>query len=356
MSTKTKDQWVPVHSSTGERLMPCHPSRARELLEKGKAKKRWKHGLFYIKLTERATGDIQKVGMGGDPGSKWEAISIVTAKRTIANYQSDARTDVKDSVKGRSEARRARRFRNTPYREDKKNRSSLKRERLPNSTRARYEHKLRQYNILHFLYPISHVAIEEISAGSRAGKTQWNQSFNPLQVGKRWFAKQLEKLFPGKVKFFKGYDTSEARRSTSLPKTKVKSSKTFDAHCVDAYILARLGMGLPVVKPTTESMHYLEVIKGSRRSLHAMNPTKGGIRKRTGGTQSLGFTKGSVVQYKDGIYHVGGWQMSNTKVSTPRLTLKDRFSDKRIFRSVEPNEVKFLARNSWRVRMIKACN
>jgi hypothetical protein len=44
--------------------MPCHPARARELVRKGKAVRRFNRGMFYIQLTEREDGDIQPIALG----------------------------------------------------------------------------------------------------------------------------------------------------------------------------------------------------------------------------------------------------------------------------------------------------
>ena len=43
----SKQRWVPVVSSTGLPLMPCRPVRARKLVQRGRAVKRWKNRLFY---------------------------------------------------------------------------------------------------------------------------------------------------------------------------------------------------------------------------------------------------------------------------------------------------------------------
>ena len=64
--------YVPVVSKTGRPLMPCHPARARELVRKGKAVRRFNRGLFYIQLTGREDGDKQPIAVGIDPGSKKE--------------------------------------------------------------------------------------------------------------------------------------------------------------------------------------------------------------------------------------------------------------------------------------------
>jgi hypothetical protein len=61
---------VPVVSATGTPLMPCKPARARELVRGGKAIKRFKQGIFYIKLVQRNSGSVQKVTCGIDEPEK----------------------------------------------------------------------------------------------------------------------------------------------------------------------------------------------------------------------------------------------------------------------------------------------
>ncbi len=92
-------QYVPVVSSTGKALMPCHPARARELVAKGRAVRRFDRGLFYIRLLDRADGDVQRIAVGIDPGSKREAFTVKSQKRTFLNIQSEAVEWVKEAEK-----------------------------------------------------------------------------------------------------------------------------------------------------------------------------------------------------------------------------------------------------------------
>ena len=108
--------YVPVVSSTGKPLMPCHPARARELVRAGKAKRRFNKGLFYILLTERSDGYTQPVALGIDPGSKWEGFTVKSEAHTFENLNADAVTWVKDKIETRRNMRRTRRNRKTPYR------------------------------------------------------------------------------------------------------------------------------------------------------------------------------------------------------------------------------------------------
>lgn len=75
--------FVPVVSSTGKPLMPCHPARARELVRRGKAVRRFNRGLFYIKLIDREDGGIQPIAVGIDPGGKKEGLTVKSDAHTL---------------------------------------------------------------------------------------------------------------------------------------------------------------------------------------------------------------------------------------------------------------------------------
>src|SRR5260221_7706183 len=90
-------QYVPVLSATGQPLMPCHPARARELVRSGRAIRRFDRGLYYLPLTERADGELQRIAVGIDPRSKKEAITVKSNKRIRLNIHADAVTWGKDA-------------------------------------------------------------------------------------------------------------------------------------------------------------------------------------------------------------------------------------------------------------------
>lgn len=123
--TVTPQRWVPVVSSTGKPLMPCSPARARKLLKAKKAVKKFYHGFFYIQLTQRADGNVQTVAVGIDPGSKREGFTVMSSKRTFINIQLHARDGkaIQKALEARRSARRARRYRKTPYRKCRPNRA-----------------------------------------------------------------------------------------------------------------------------------------------------------------------------------------------------------------------------------------
>jgi hypothetical protein len=321
--------YVPVVGKTGIPLMPCHPKRARKLMESNKARPRWSLGsIFYIQLTERETGETDPyVVLGIDPGSKFEGYSIRSTKRTLINIQSAAPTHVKDRVASRRELRRGRRFRNTPCRKNRSHRGNLSNEgRIPPSTRARCLAKINMTRWLMTLYPITHIVIEDIAARTRKNtdneSRSWNKNFSPIQIGKTYLYSELQKLVTNKIVTPPGTMTYQIRIALrTVTKTTDKSIKTFEAHCLDAWVLA--GLGLPhdaIEEPDNMSMYLLSPILLHRRQLHVMQPAKGGIRKRQGGTDSMGLTRGSLVYHPKYRYtYVGG---SSTIISEyPSRTL-----------------------------------
>src|SRR5579859_4212076 len=140
-------RYVPVISSTRKPLMPTTNQRANALLRRGRAIKGFDRGLFYIQLLDREDGELQRVVVGIDPGSKKEALTVKSHKRTFLNIQADAVTWVKDAEETSTTMRRSRRGRKTPYRACRPNRH---RGRIPltASTKARWQLKLRLCNWL----------------------------------------------------------------------------------------------------------------------------------------------------------------------------------------------------------------
>src|SRR5258708_15893734 len=100
--------------------------------------------------------------------------------------------------------RRPRRNRKTPCRQPRQNRKQSKR-KLPPSTRARWQWKLRLARFLCQIFPVSVFVVEDVAAVSKKGKRRWNKSFSPLEVGKHWFYEEISKLAP--LQIIQGYET-----------------------------------------------------------------------------------------------------------------------------------------------------
>jgi hypothetical protein len=328
-------KYVPVVSKTGKPLMPCSNYRANELVRKGKAFRRFKSGLFYIKLTEREDGEVQPIAIGIDPGSKREAFTVKSESHTYLNILADAVTWVKEAVERKRNARKARRQRKTPCRKKRINRA---RSSIPPSTKARWQLKLRIVNKLRNIFPITDYVVEDIKAETK-GKRKWDVSFSPLEVGKKWFYGELRKL--GKVELKEGWWTFEERNTYGLKKTKSKMSESFDAHNVDSWVLANWKVG-GHTKPDNTKITRIIPLQFHRRQLHRFEPSVRGIRKRYGGTMSLGFKKGSIVKHKKyGICYIGGnWK--------DKLSLHSLKNGKRLTQKAKTEDVKFLSYNSFR--------
>lgn len=333
--------YVPVVSQVGKPLMPCHPARARELVRKGKAVRRFLRGVFYIQLVERADGDLQPIACGIDPGSKKEGYTIKSKAHTYLNIQADAVTWVKDAMQTRRQMRRARRFRKTPSRQSRFNRS---RGGIPPSTKARWQWKLRIAKWLAKLYPITQFVVEDIKAKT-TGKRGWDASFSPLEVGKRWFYQELGKLAAVVVK--SGWETKELRDVHGLKKMGKKRAEVFEAHCVDSWVLANGCVG-GHSQPDNRSLVCITPLRFHRRQLHRLQPERGGIRKPYGGTRSIGFKRGSIVKHpRWGICYVGG-------AMGGRISLHSLLDGRRLSQKARPSDCKFLAFNSWRARLLSA--
>lgn len=330
--------FVPVVSAVGSPLMPCHPARARELVRKGKAVRRFSKGIFYIKLLHRASGAVQTVAIGIDPGSKKEGFSVKSAEHTYLNIQADAVTWVKDAVETKRNMRRSRRQRKTPCRKNRLNRA---RGCLPPSTKARWQWKLRVANVLSKLFPVECFVVEDIKART-TGKRRWDASFSPLEVGKAWFYTELKKL--GQIDIKQGFDTYTMRNQLGLKKTNRKLSNGFDAHCVDSWVLANSWTG-GHVKPENQNVMLIEPIQLHRRRLHVLQPAKHGVRKTYGSTRSLGFKRGSLVKHKKyGISYVGG-------TAKGRISLHSLRSGDRLCRNAKPTDCVSLTYNQWKAAL-----
>jgi hypothetical protein len=322
----------------GEAMMPCCPARARRLIASREATPFIHKGVFCIRLN-RAPSDnkIQPVTIGVDPGSKKEGLSVTTQTKTVINIQLDAVTWVKDVLESRRNARRARRFRNTPCRKNKYLNASTK-EWLPPSTKARWQLKLNLIRSLTKIFPISTCVIEDIKATTKPDKKKWNVSFSPLEVGKKWFYSELESIGLNVV-LKQGFETAELRKQHGLSKSKHKLDNTWNAHCVDSWVLSAYNAdNLPTLDTR---MLLIKPMQFHRRQLHVFQPAKYGIRRPYGSTRSIGFRRGSIVSHpKYGICVIGG-------ASKGKISLHNLKTGKRLTQSASHSDIIFKSYNNY---------
>jgi hypothetical protein len=319
---------VPVVSSTGKPLMPCSPARAKELMKKGRAIKRFTNRIFYIKLIEREDGEVQKIACGIDSGSMREGFTVKSGNKTFINILSETNNTIKKKMENRSAARKHRRYINTPCRKCRYNRN-VNQKFIPPSTRARWNAKLRIINILRKIYPISDYVVEDIKAVTKKGNINWNKSFSPLESGKNYFYDEIIKI--GKLTLMQGYETATIRKELGLVKTKQKLVDVFSAHNVDSWVLANSLFNIQKIPDNTLIIKFIPILI-IRRQLFKFKVLKNGKKTRYGGTVSLGIPKGTVCKYKNTYIKVGGYK-------NDKLTIHNLFTNERISREIKKNNL-----------------
>lgn len=331
--------FVPVFDSNNRPLMPTKMQRAIRWKYSGKATLFYKKGVLCARLNvEPSSRHTQPICVGVDPGSKREAFTVKSQAHDYINIQSHAVDWVGDAVEVRRNMRRTRRYRNTPCRSPKKNFD--RGEFLPPSTKARWQAKLRLIKFLMQLFPISHIAVEDVKARTWKGARRWNSSFSPIECGKQWFYSECRKL--AILELFDGFEhTYQTRQELGLKKRKNKLSTDFHAHAVDSWVLAYLVVG-GNPKPENQSVIEFVPLRFHRRQLHRLEPAKGGIRSPYGGTLSMGFKRGGIAKHpKHGAVYIGG-------SSKGRVSLHSLETGKRLCQNAKPEDIKFLSYNSWR--------
>lgn len=291
---------VPVVDHNQHPLSPCKPSVARRLIRVGKATPFYKKSFFAIRLNKSVeTPTRKKIVVAIDPGSKRTGITVATETDIVLNVQCDTPDWVKKKVETKRQYRRARRYRNTPYRKCRFNR---KIGGVPPSTKARWQAHLRIIDVLCKILPVTNVVIEDIKAETKKHARKWNKNFSPLEVGKQWFADQIKNLGLALDKFT-GFDTYKQRRYRGFKKTSKKLAEIWEAHCVDSHCLAELLFG--DLEPVRK-IRVLSFLNWHRRELH-QGYKKGGVRREYGSTRSLGLSRGTLVKHpKYGVCYVGG--------------------------------------------------
>lgn len=329
---------VPVLDEIKRPLMPCTERRARKLLESGRAKPYWCKGVFCIILQEIPKNRYkQDVCIGIDPGSKFNGYSIKSGAHTFLNLQVNAVTTVKKKMEERAMLRRSRRQRKTPYRKCRFNRSV--KERLPPSTKARWQQHLNIIKWMSKMYSINLVALEDIKAKTIKNARKWNTQFSPLEVGKHWFSGKVDGLGL-KLYKYQGFDTYRMRQEYGFKKNTNKSKKDFYTHAVDAWCLANEVIG-GHTKIDNDRTLYLKPLMFHRRKLHEILQKKNGFRRNYGGTMSLGLKRGTLVNHpKYKLSYIGG-------TDGKRLSLYHVNTGKRLCQNAKKEDLKLLTKINY---------
>ena len=160
-------QPTPVFSSDEQPLMPCHPARARKLMQKGRAVPHHVKGLFGIRLLDRTReqSSVQDVAINIDPGSQTTGIAVVTDdendQRTVlaALEIKHGAFNIKATLTKRRSFRRNRRGR-LRFRKPRFDNRRRKPGTLPPSVDSLRADTMRVVGILRQMFPISSIKLE----------------------------------------------------------------------------------------------------------------------------------------------------------------------------------------------------
>ncbi|MEL6930131.1 MAG: RRXRR domain-containing protein [Cyanobacteria bacterium J06600_6] len=328
---------VPVLSPEGKPLMPTTSARARKWIASEKAKPVWNDlNIFCVQLLVEPSGtETQEIVASIDPGKLFSGIAAVSNKAVL--FTAHVVLPFKRVIKRKQaqkilrRARRGRRInRNIPFaqRAHRQKRFDNRRgNKLPPSIRANRQLELRIIRELTKLLPVTEVVCEYVQA-------RGNKGFSPVMVGQKWMLKQLSNIAPTHT--LEGWKTSVLRQELGLEKNKDdKSVQDVTTHANDAIALgaSRFVQYKAFHTANSQGRHWVGSIQLTdapfkviarpqlyRRQLHFENPSKGGIRKRKGGTITpFGFRSGDLVVATKGKStvrgYIGGYSEKNKVVS-----------------------------------------
>lgn len=344
---------VPVLSPDGIPLMPTLSSRARMWIEKGKAiGKRTKTGIFYVQLIKEPSGrEKQDIALLNDPGSRFTGVAVVSKKAVLYGCNLELIVDEKEnrfaSIKyrmdKRRELRRGRRHRNCrrrPARFDNRTKTG----KMAPSIRSRKQLELKVNKELCKIYPISIFGQEDVAFNHYTKR--WGKNFSQVEIGKKWSYEEMKKIVPD-VRLIKGFDTNTRRQQLGLKKSGKKDERGPEAHVTDCIAMGSiiLGLGIETKTALRECINF-DIItrpKYSRRKLHNEQPSKGGIRRRFGGTTTdwTNIRKGdyveTIIDKRDGddmLYRgwVGGFENDKKLISVYNFDWKviGQFDNKKV--------------------------
>ncbi|MCL4256058.1 MAG: HNH endonuclease, partial [Anaerolineae bacterium] len=153
-------------------LMPCHPARARELLNKGRASV-FRHHPFTIIIHDCGSGDTQPVQVKIDPGSQTTGIVVVAEfKRGLRCIWASELTHrghvISDALLARRQLRRGRRTRKLRYRQARFDNRKRPKGWLAPSLMSRVYNIHTWVTRLTGYIPVTHLAMELVKFDTQA--------------------------------------------------------------------------------------------------------------------------------------------------------------------------------------------
>lgn len=295
---QTKQISVFVIDEKGRQCLPTKSSRARRLLNSGKAIVK-QVVPFTIQLKREINNPIGSFTVGIDDGAKYVGVAIVNDKtnEVVFKGQINLRQDVSKKVEQRSKYRRMRRYRNLRYRRLRfDNRISSK---IAPSIRCRKDSILRFIKDMIKRVNIRRIVVEEIKFNHF--KFNWGKNFSLVEIGKNYLRKQIINLGL-KYECVYGYMTKQWRSGLRLSKR----------HANDAIAL--------VCREGNLIINSLEwYIKPKRTKVWENNPTKTCVEKK-------GFRHYDLVKsIRKGCRYVGSIRSLKDQVMTIRIKKDNNF-------------------------------
>ncbi len=304
---KRNNYRVPVLAPDGKPLMPTTNTRANKWIKEKKAKiVKNKLGIFQIQLLFEPSGrKKQPIVMTIDPGSAFTGIGICSkhsvlygATLELPGYKQGSNPKIEKNRFGkkvekytnsiiegmdkRRQLRISRRHRNCRRRESRfLNRT--KKNKIAPSILSRKQLELKVATELTKIYPIIMIGYEDVSFNHfKDTKGVKGQFFSHVEVGKNWILDNLKKIAP--LKIIRGYDTARMRTYLGMKKEGDKTVRSVESHVNDCIAMGALMFKSGIETKNRFKYDTITRPKYSRRILHLEQPSKGGVRRRYGGT------------------------------------------------------------------------
>lgn len=226
-------------------LMPMKSKRATRFLETKEAKLRYDSQLriHYLQLQREPSGyAVQEIVIGIDPGSTFDGISVVSKDTHHHNFELIQRPKKgKNSIKS-FKARQAlnRRIRRSRLWHRKIRFDNRTKNKLVPTIKANIDFRKWIITKISSLYPISNIVIEDVKFNhAKDIKGIKGRAFSLVELGKIEMYNWIRE-FGIKLELFQGFNTKKLRINSFGydPKSMLKDSKDFYAHCIDSFVLA----------------------------------------------------------------------------------------------------------------------
>ena len=222
--------------------MPMKGSRVKKFVNSGQGKIRYdrKIKVHYLQLLTRPSGfETQEIIIGLDPGSMFDGISVVSKECHHLNIeliqrQKKGNNSIKTFKARQAKNRQIRRGRMWFRKIRFSNRTSSK---LVPTIRANLEFRKWVITRLVAIFPILKIVVEDVKFNHFVKKG--GKSFSHVEIGKTALYNWIKSLGV-ELEFIQGFNTKKIRvNSFGVDlKTKEKDSKSFNAHCLDSFVIA----------------------------------------------------------------------------------------------------------------------